>query len=302
MSARDIIERDLAEALPNDLAYLARSLQMTDEEKAVDAAYHYAYSLKRYAEENDITLETDIDDDPTGAVDELKAKHPEEFKYFSQWVLTRVMPQDEAHELPWATLTFQRYVRNEWLIHFSDDAHRVWDSGFKYGVDPADTHRIALTTHYTDHVRKRGPGLNFAFLATDARRYATGQRGETKYGKEAVMFRASGIKVWHSGDDEPQVIFLGPSAHDPVYLYRGGDGWAVGERPGGNPIFQAEKLDSVISWVTENYQQYQKSLRPKRENPAPPIKRRASELPQPSGAPASKVAQIEADRLLPAER
>ncbi len=311
MNARAIIERALAEALPNELAYLAKSLQLTDEEKAVDAAYHYAYSLKRYAAGNEIALETDVDDDPHGAVEELQTKHPEQFKEFADWVLTRVMPQAEDHELPWATLNFRGYVRDEWLLHFSDDAHRVWDSGFKYGVDPDDTRRIALTTNYAEKTRKKGPGFNFAFLAKDVKRYAYDRHGRgTKYGKEAVMFRASGIKVWHSGDDEPQVIFMGQNAHDPVYLYRGGEGWAVGERPEGEPIFQAEDLDEVIDWVSANYSQYRKTLRPARERPAPPTKRRAATAPQPAGAPAStsagtygsKAVADEADRLVPAAR
>lgn len=73
------------------------------------------------------------------------------------------------------------------------------------------------------------------------------------------MFRASGAKVWHCGDEEPQVIFLGSTARDIVYLWRDGSEWAVGQRPSGDPIFSGE-LNDVVDWVMHNYEQYRRAL------------------------------------------
>lgn len=36
----------------------------------------------------------------------------------------------------------------------------------------------------------------------------------TAYGKEAVVFMASGIETWHHSDQQRQIIFLGATAHD----------------------------------------------------------------------------------------
>lgn len=304
MSARAIIEAALVE-VQNELVHLARVLNLSDEEKASDAARHYAYTLPDWAVDNDVTLPGDAEDDPYSALEHLEANDPENFKAFAAHAMQSAV-SDGSAELPWMMMSFTSYVSGEWLIHFSDDAQRVWDSGFKYGVDPYDHHRLALSTHSSDRVRRKSPGLNFAYLASDAGRYGGsrhGRRGDMKYGQEAVMFRAAGVKVWHYGDEEPQVIFLGSTAHDPVYLYKNEGNWAVGDRPGGGPVFQAEDLDDVINWVEQNYDQYRKSLRPSREKPTTRTRPKPATAAQsPAAAPGTKAVAAEADRLLPAAR
>ncbi len=256
MDARHAIEGLIAEVAQNELVWLAKELQLTDEQKRDDAARHLAHELPEWAADNGVTLAPNAEDEPFDALEELAKRDPESFTAFGAHAMREVEHgRGDAHELPWTAMDFRGYV----LVHFSD-ASSIHGSGFKFGVDPSDRHRIALTTNYSDGVRKRGKGFNFAFRAADAKRYAYSRGSEPKYGTSAVMFRANGIRVWHHGDEEPQVIFLGDTAHDIVYLYQH-DGWCVGERPSGNPIFRADDIDEVIDWVTVNYDQYHKTLR-----------------------------------------
>lgn len=100
----------------------------------------------------------------------------------------------------------------QWLVHFTDHAWKIVRDGFKYGSEEAD--RLGLTTWR----KKHGPGYNFAFELDDVKRYSTDNasyRRKQKYGQQAVIFRSPGNKIFHIGDNEPQVIFYGPSARRP---------------------------------------------------------------------------------------
>ncbi len=107
-------------------------------------------------------------------------------------------------------MEYSRLVRPTWLVHFTDDPDDIAENGFKYGWD--GTEGLGLTTHFTDNVRKRGPGYNFAFVvgSRDARNAASGYfDADPKYGKHAVVFWVGGVEAYHYGDEESQVIFWG---------------------------------------------------------------------------------------------
>ena len=70
------------------------------------------------------------------------------------------------------------------------------------------------TRRLEDYQEKKG--FNFAYDASEWVKYAKKSDGSYRYGGGAVVFRARGIKVWHEGDKEYQVIFWGPSARQPV--------------------------------------------------------------------------------------
>lgn len=202
-----------------------------------------------------------------------RKKFPDAYREFAQWARASIGTDGESDAPPWVFMDFQRVVRNEWLVHFSDEADNVYHGGFKYGVDVNYKERLGLSTNFSDKSRKSSPGFNFAFLATDAARAGRSSgpghgRNEFKYGKEAVMFQATGLLVWHHGDEEKQVIYLGKTAYNKVYIYKHGDEWSAGSRPAGAPIYHNEDFNQVVLWVIENYDQYRNSLRPNHENPS----------------------------------
>lgn len=92
--------------------------------------------------------------------------------------------------------------RLTWLVHFSDEAHRIAANGFRFGTD--DVSWLGLTKFHS----KKFPGYNFAFEALS--READEAARTKKYGRDCVMFQNSGVRAYHWGDGEDQVIFYGP--------------------------------------------------------------------------------------------
>ena len=78
-----------------------------------------------------------------------------------------------------------------------------------------------------------------------------------------MIFRASGVKLWHYGDNEDQVIFYGPSAKDIIYLEFNDetDEWYISStKRYGQILYQNEDLGEVVYWIERNYDQYRKHL------------------------------------------
>ena len=152
-------------------------------------------------------------------------------------------------------------VNNEWLIHFSDNAYDIWREGFKYATSDVDAlgYSGAGST-----ANKESEGYDFAFrtdrnISNYFSNYNRRYNG-APYGKEAVMFRASGVEASHSGDEQDQVMFYNMDAKDIVYLqwdeYRD---WFVADNKG-RAIYRNENIDEVINWVKANFNQYRKQL------------------------------------------
>lgn len=108
-----------------------------------------------------------------------------------------------------------------WLVHFSDAAGKIARDGFRVGAmgSAAYTHGDASVS---------GPGWNFAYEADRA-------DPSHCYGTDAVLFRSAGIRVFHKGDEETQVLFWGPHVRE-------------GE------------FDDVVRWVIDHHRQYRKAI------------------------------------------
>ena len=174
--------------------------------------------------------------------------------------------ESHAFTPSWAFMDYVEVMKNQWMIHFTNDASEIACDGFRYGMD--DLTRLGLTTHFK--LNSKPGGYNFAYDINEWERFAGGRHG-FKYGKEAVLFRASGVKVWHHGDGEYQVIFFGKTAKDIVPIAKGYyDGWWVnGIGKGGREEGEAESdhedgsfdsLSDAVDWVTTNYNQYKKLI------------------------------------------
>ena len=175
-------------------------------------------------------------------------------EYFVDYLLS-----EYSEDAPsWGFLDFESYVlpSNTWLVHFSDHAYSIKQNGFTYGMDQMD--KLGLTTYFSDNAKKYG-GYNFAFDA-DSRDASFAAR-QRKYGKDAVLFKAPGVKAYHSSDQEHQIIFYGKDVNpkDIVLLENSDDGWKVigGKR---GELFTSESFNDAVSWVQSNYRQYQKPL------------------------------------------
>lgn len=188
---------------------------------------------------------------------------PEIQKQCARAVIDQVLHDDPAEAPTWAHMMLAQdklVKRTTWLIHFSDDAYSIRSKGFRYGIDQMD--KLGLTTYYTTKA-KEGGGYNFAVEANS--RYADAIARDHKYGRDAVMFQNSGVKAWHHGDEESQIIFWGKDVNprDIIYLSSDGSEWTVHSRValrnGADVLFRGD-FEDAVGWVMRNADRYRRVL------------------------------------------
>jgi predicted amidophosphoribosyltransferase len=264
--------------LVNDVVRLKDYLLMDDAGKGYEIAWNAWPMFVGWAEDKQPDG-VDVDglnaDDKDAAETNIDSIPQAVFAAFWDWSqrhgdLSKYVPPSE--QPTFLFMEFERIVKGEWLVHFSNNAGSIAVNGFKHGIDDITT--LGLTTHFPT---KPYPGFNFAYLADDAARYGrSGRVGKWKYGDHAVMFKANGVKVYHYTDEEPQVIFLGSTAKDIVELENTDDGWVVSD--GYGPIFRSggSGIQRCIDWVKTNYDQYRNKLNQQAKAPAQKRKLAAS--------------------------
>ena len=218
------------------------------------------------ADYQEIILSVEHDDDTL--VDEILTGRFQQLRQpFAKWLISKWSHGSEGPS--WLYMEYPKQVHNEWLIHFSNNAREISWEGFKHGTDDLD--RLAYS--YAGETDGKFEGYDFAYTLEGARHYAFLSRGAwgriPKYGHDAVIFRASGVKLWHSGDQEEQVVFYGPSAKDIIYLHYDDETseWNISSRFDLNHIlYHNEDIDEVINWIENNYDQYRKLLSDYRYN------------------------------------
>ncbi len=161
-----------------------------------------------------------------------------------------------------------KLIRNVWLIHHSRSSDLA-EEGFRFGV-PGPSH-LAYTGGGHNYAGQE-PGYNFAYLPGDRDHYGVDRRGDAKYGRHVYAFFVPwAISAWHYGDEEPQVIFWGPSARNIVEIEEQQvsteDGfetrWVVSgldddERLG--RTISAESASDLVDWLEANWDQYRPVL------------------------------------------
>lgn len=275
-----MVRKVLKEYLDRNVVYLRDYLMQSDESKKINLAHEYPYFFQDFLDEEQYDFEhpqeefpSDYEDEPT----ELRNKFEDDwelvnwlylndrttFDAFSDYLFKKI----SSHEIGIPDSEFPAWtyfdsnpkmVKNQWLIHFTDDANGIRRDGFKYGVD--DMTKLGLTTSIGEFQKKFG-GYNFAYLLKDFEKYAYKGYGKYKYGSEVVVFQASGILTWHSGDEEPQVIFYGNTAKNIIPITSGEDkNWAIRNWKTDRILFESDELESVVQWLVKNFAQYRTIL------------------------------------------
>ncbi|MCF8339612.1 MAG: hypothetical protein K9I82_01425 [Chitinophagaceae bacterium] len=270
-------EQILKEYVTRDIVYLKDYFKMPDSTKIEYLPYeHYGY-FRDFLEETDTDFEepseyTDVDgedvfmfEDDMELITWLEKNNKELFTEFGEYLFEKIknnnLPIPDADYPAWSFFdNTPELIKNQWLIHFTKDAYGIAENGFKYGVD--DMSKLGLTTHLSEFDKKYG-GYNFAYTLGDFEKYgrSSGWHGSKyKYGDEAVVFNASGIKVWHYGDGEPQVIFYGNTAKNIIPIRVNYDSEFYVQNKKGRVVYKNEKLPKVVDWIKNNYQQYRKNF------------------------------------------
>lgn len=285
MDIKQIINEEiqnLNEYITNNEVYLKDYLSMSKEGKMQFLPDEYNYFFDDFLEETGTDFEMPKETRPSNYADEpeeevdmfdnnlelmtwLEHNNKRLYDAFAEYLYDKItnngLPIPEAEYPAWSYFGDNpTVIKNQWLIHFTDEADKLAHEGFKYGVD--DMTKLGLTTWMGEFDKKYG-GYNFAYTLSDFIKYGRRsytQGGGYKYGKEAVVFNASGIRVWHYGDEEYQVIFYGNTATN-ITSITGGENakWAIYSNDG-RILFENDDLERVVKWLTINYQQYRKSL------------------------------------------
>lgn len=176
-------------------------------------------------------------------------------KTFSEWIKNSGIldDMDSYHRPAYTAMDYSKFIPNTWLVHFTDDADSIASQGFEYGHSDY-SEGLHLSTWKSN--RKFEKGYNFAFEAfsSDADDVAASK----KYGKEAVVFWGSGVKVYHYGDEEKQIIFWGDKV-DPQLIfpmYSNYDEWYTSFAGRDYLKSTDEKsytFDDVVNWIINNH-------------------------------------------------
>lgn len=268
-------QEKIFEYISKNMIYLKDYLSMSDEQKKEYLPDEYYHFIQDFFDETDVDHSYDGNpyekrlefDDDIEFVEWLRTNNKELYNDFANYLFKKIknntLPIDDSEYPAWSYFDNNpQLIKNQWLIHFTNDADSIAKSGFKYGVD--DMTKLGLTTHLGEFDKKYG-GYNFAYTLNDFQKYGSSSYGNWsksgyKYGNEAVIFNASGIKVWHYGDEEPQVIFYGNTAKNIIPITSGDNFKFAIYGKNGKILYENDKLTKVVDWIVNNYQQYRKNF------------------------------------------
>ena len=268
---RTVTRQVLNEYLDKDyMAPLKSYLEMSDEEKACECAGKMPWLLKDFIEGNDEVYETIdeliadgkidsdvIDMDSSEMAEVVGPLFDDELAYFAEDFIDYVA-QNGGTDVPlFVVADYEKDIKNEWLVHMTNNLSGVSHEGFNVGVS---INELAYTPGRGTTKWKYGPGYNFAFTVD----YAD-HAERTGYGKYCVLFQASGVQIYHYGDNEHQVIFYGPSARNLVFIAKEEYGdysgsWVIKSEITDRPICHFDDLEKCVYWVIQNFPQYRNHL------------------------------------------
>lgn len=265
-----IVKKALNEYLDKDyMVPLKKFLAMDDAEKAWECASRLPWLFRDYVQNNiDIyeTIEQMVEQEKVPE-DILQWDDYEMAEALSEYFKTDLKPFCEDFiqyvtrygdtEVPlFCAADFRREVHNEWLVHMtsSDNIPGLYKEGFSYGVD---IDNLAYTPGIGTTNYKYGAGYDFAFDADEA-----SIAEKSGYGDCAVLFQASGIQIYHWGDQQYQVIFYGPSARNLIFLFQDDETkmWYVDSEITGRRLVEFENLEFLVQWCISNFPQYHNHL------------------------------------------
>lgn len=256
----------LNEHLSKNLTALRDYIGSTEDEKIRSLPKEYPYIFSDFIIDTGYVLKNKKETSYEDIIEWLEKNDKKTYfkfgKYLYDKVENRDLPAEAMSQYPsWSFFESPELVKNQWLIHFTTRSKAISRGGFSIGA--SDPKKLGLTSKLSNRDKEKG-GYNFAFLLSDFvdyYLYPSAYGPQPKYGNEAVLFKASGIRVWHNGDSEYQVIFYGNEAKDFVPITLGKKGyWAVWDKMGRRVLYESNDLKKVSDWVVKNYAQYRKSI------------------------------------------
>lgn len=260
---RSVVSESVNEYLDKNFgAPLRNYLRMTDDDKTYEKlranSYYFPDFLDEWAAQHDFEIDQDTFHMIRGYADNynwdgitaiLEYVFGDEYWDVINDFLIEIDEYADVRPPTYDVMDYKRVVKNEWLVHFSDNAEDIARDGFRRATYDMDE------LGYSN--AKEDEGYCFAFSADYVNDW-----NANKYGREAVLFRASGVEGYHYGDEEKQVIFYNNDAKDIVYLHHDSayGEWYVESDITGNVIHSADRVADLIQWVIANFNQYRRHL------------------------------------------
>ncbi len=141
-----------------------------------------------------------------------------------------------------------------WCIHFTnEDAFDVFEQGTTLDGLALSSHKknkdtVDCEKNLTDDIGSAECVFGFAFTANERNVLSM---GKSKYGRNAVLFQVDGgVRAWHVGDEEYQVIFPLCSEYNVIPLVDPAPGDIRIETEGGEEM-TFKTLQEVIDYVSK---------------------------------------------------
>lgn len=214
--------------------YFEKSIEEKEEELPEFFDKHYPNILENWSMENSSYF-LELDDYDTEeeayeniiypeASNELIGNAKKAYKEFLIGVVDNISnnnPYDLDYSmLPlYVTYNYEGDAEDEWLVHFTGNDENIQfilnDKCFR-GISNMDN--LAITATADEWVED---GYCFAF---DLQNIQYNFRdGGSKYGNSGILFKSSGIKLHHNGDDEIQVVFIGNQVNNMIPFWYDSD-------------------------------------------------------------------------------
>ena len=257
---------ELNEYVSNDLLKFRNYLKSSKEEKSEFLPVEYPYLFDDFVSDTGYKWKGPKGLSAEKSIEWLEKNDKKIYSKFSNYLYDKIknhtLSISKVKYPSWYFFESPELVKNQWLIHFTGNAKEIAKDGFKWGVN--DPKKLGLTTFIGSKDKEDG-GYNFAFLLSDFLDYYTynSRYGpQPKYGNQAVVFKCSGLKVWHEGDQENQVVFYGKEAKDIVPIILGKKHfWSVWARDGKKVVYESDNIKKVSDWIANNYTQYKKHIK-----------------------------------------
>lgn len=224
MSRRKLLElnTDNNRRLYDLVAYFNKTVE--EKEKELPQFFHdnYPHVYDQWTEQNlDYFKDPDYNEDEDDGDFEfrvpefyhhLEDKYLKEYTQFLVEIIDNFRQGDNPYDLSldvlplYYTFTYEGTVEDDWLIHFTeheDTQEQIIESGYFLGI-PSLYNLAISAANEEDWVKD---GYCFAYEYSDS--YYNYKNGTIKYGNYGVLFKGSGVKLYHGGDEEHQVVFIG---------------------------------------------------------------------------------------------
>jgi len=149
------MKKPIIETITHQILQLKDELTLSQDEQYEQVA--------RQATDNVVEdfFELSNGEDPREFIETLETTDKKEFRRFGEHIYNGLF--GESYAPPFMFMEFQKLFKNEWLVHFSDNAYNIYNHGFNIGVPEYETNKLGLSTHFKSQHPE--PGYNFAYPA-----------------------------------------------------------------------------------------------------------------------------------------